>query len=63
MPIGAGLEKLEAYLNQNKERHIERIQSVIRQPSVSTEDHGVKECAEIINEIHKDVGFHEAPHY
>lgn len=60
MPIGAGLEKLEAYLNQNKERHIERIQSVIRQPSVSTEDHGVRECAQVINEIHKDVGFHEA---
>ena len=32
MPIGVGLEKLKAYLEENKPRHIERIQELVRQP-------------------------------
>jgi acetylornithine deacetylase/succinyl-diaminopimelate desuccinylase-like protein len=60
MAIGIGLENLRAYLEKNKPRHIERIQRAIRQPSVSTENHGVRECAELLVEQHKEVGFQEA---
>ena len=60
MPIGAGLEKLKGYLEENKPRHIERIQRLIRQPSVSTEDLGVVECADLLVEQHLEVGCQEA---
>ncbi len=60
MPIGAGLDKLKKYLEENKPRHIERIQRLIRQPSVSTEDLGVEECAELLVEQHLEVGCQEA---
>ena len=60
MPIGVGLEKLKAYLEENKPRHIERIQELVRQPSVSTEDLGVRECADLLVEHHLEVGFQEA---
>ena len=60
MPIGAGLDKLKSYLEENKPRHIERIQRLIRQPSVSTEDLGVEECAELLVEQHLEAGCQEA---
>ncbi|MBM3926751.1 MAG: M20/M25/M40 family metallo-hydrolase [SAR202 cluster bacterium] len=60
MAIGTGLTKHKAYLEQNKDRHIKRIQKAVQQPSVSTEDLGVRECAQILHEMHKEVGFQEA---
>ena len=60
MPIGVGLEKLKKYLEENKPRHIERIQRLIRQPSVSTEDLGVVECADLLVEQHLEAGCQEA---
>ncbi|MFB3092239.1 MAG: peptidase M20, partial [Dehalococcoidia bacterium] len=60
MPIGVGLEKLKAYLEDNKARHVQRIQKAVQQPSVSTEDLGVRECADLLVEYHREVGFQEA---
>ena len=60
MPIGAGLEKIRAYLEENKDRHVQLIQRVVQQPSVSTEDLGVRECAELLVEFHREIGCHEA---
>lgn len=60
MPIGVGLEKLKAYLEDNKARHVQRIQKIVQQPSVSTEDLGVRECADLLVEYHREVGFQEA---
>jgi len=53
MPIGVGLEKLKAYLEDNKARHVQRIQKAVQQPSVSTEDLGVRECADLLVEFHR----------
>ena len=50
MRFGAGLDKLKAYLESNKSGHIRRIQRLVQQPSVSTEDLGVRECAELLVE-------------
>ena len=60
MRVGIGLEKIRAYLEENKDRHIQRIQSFVQQPSVSTENNGVRECAELLVEIHKEMGCTEA---
>ena len=60
MRIGVGLEKIRAYLEENKERHIKRIQRLVEQPSVSVEEYGVRECAELLVELHKEIGCEEA---
>lgn len=60
MPIGVGLEKIKLYLEENKVRHIQRMQKVVQQPSVSTENLGVRECAELLVEQHKEAGFQES---
>ena len=60
MRIGVGLENIRAYLEENKERHIKRIQRLVEQPSVSVEEYGVRECAELLVEIHKEIGCEEA---
>ena len=57
--VGMGLEKVRAYLEENKVRHVGRIQRAIQQPSVSTEDLGVVECADLLAELHRDVGLQE----
>ena len=60
MRIGSGLERLKVYLEENKARHIRRIQWLVQQPSVSTEDLGVRECAELLVEYHRELGCQEA---
>ena len=60
MRVGVGLEKVQAYLEENKSRHVQRIQRAVRQPSISTEDLGVVECADLMAELHREVGFQEA---
>ena len=59
MRVGAGLEAVRGYLEDNKSRHVQRIQRAIRQPSVSTEDLGVVECADLMAELHREAGLQE----
>ena len=60
MRVGMGLEKVRAYLEDNKARHVARIQRAVQQASVSSEDLGVVECADLLAEIHREAGFQEA---
>ena len=60
MRVGMGLEKVRAYLEENKPRHVARIQRAVQQASVSSEDLGVVECADLLAEIHREAGFQEA---
>ena len=60
MRVGIGLEKIRAYLEESRPRHIQRIQRAVQQPSVSTEGPGVEECAQLLVEYHREVGFQEA---
>jgi acetylornithine deacetylase/succinyl-diaminopimelate desuccinylase-like protein len=60
MPIGVGLEKIRVYLENNRDRHIARIQRYVRQPSISTENIGLRECAQLLVEFHKELGCHES---
>ena len=60
MRVGMGLEKVRAYLEDNKPRHVARIQRAVQQASVSSEDLGVVECADLLAEIHREAGFQEA---
>ena len=59
MRLVPGLDRQKTYLETNKPDHIRRIQRLIQQPSVSTEDLGVRECAELLVEYHRELGCQE----
>jgi acetylornithine deacetylase/succinyl-diaminopimelate desuccinylase-like protein len=48
--------KIYAHIDANLPRHIERIQEYIRQPSVSAENRGIKECAELTRRYLAEAG-------
>ncbi len=45
-----------AYVESRQSRFIEELRELIRQPSVSTQNKGVKECAELIRKMMEGVG-------
>lgn len=53
---GAGRSKIYAHIDAGLPRHIERIQEYIRQPSISAEDRGIRECAELTRRYLQDAG-------
>jgi acetylornithine deacetylase/succinyl-diaminopimelate desuccinylase-like protein len=42
------LNEVYEYIENNKQRFVSDLQTVIRQPSVSAQNHGVRECGELI---------------
>ncbi len=60
MKFGPDLDKLKAYLTDNKSRHVQRVQRLVQQPSVSTEDLGVHECAQLLVDYHRELGCQES---
>lgn len=53
-------EMVHAYLQENFERHLERLREFLKQPSISAENRGIRECAEMLRQFLADLGFHEA---
>lgn len=49
-----------AHIEKNLPRHIEKIQEYLRQPSISAEGTGIKECAEMTQRYLADAGCKEA---
>lgn len=43
-------EQIENYVNKNSERLVEELQKFLRQPSISTINYGMEECADIIQQ-------------
>lgn len=50
---------IHQHIDQHLEEHIEHIQRWVRQPSVSWDNLGVKECAEIVAQSYRDLGCSE----
>lgn len=42
------MTKIDAYVEQNRQRFIEELQAFLRQPSISTENIGMEECVDMI---------------
>ena len=59
MRTRGGPDKAHAYLDRNKDAFIRRLQQFIRQPSVSTEDLGIRESAEMLASFYREAGFQE----
>ncbi|MER3601336.1 MAG: hypothetical protein C4339_01290 [Nitrososphaerota archaeon] len=60
MPKALDQGRLIAYLKGRYERHLRRLQELVRQPSVSPEDRGIRECAELVRRYLKELGCEDA---
>ncbi len=49
-------EKIYAHIDRSYETHLGKVQELIRQPSISAENRGVRECAELIKRHLQDLG-------
>ena len=50
---------IHQYIDQHIDKHIAHIQSWVRQPSVSWDNLGVAECAELVAESYSKLGCEE----
>lgn len=50
------LEKIYNYIEVNSEKFIKELVRLVKQPSVSAKNEGLKECAEIVERMMKEVG-------
>ena len=50
------LEPIDKYVESQRDRFIEELRSLVRQPSISSQNNGVKECAEMIRGMMQEVG-------
>ena len=49
-------DTVHAYVDHHRDRFIEVLQRIIRQPSVSSQNRGVRECAALIVEVMRTIG-------
>ena len=50
------LDKIYEYIDSNSQRFIDDLVRLVRQPSVSARKEGMQECAEIVEEMMKEIG-------
>ena len=48
--------KVFAYIDQNLPEHVAKLQELVRQPSISPENKGVKDCANLVLRYFKELG-------
>ncbi|MBA7609618.1 Succinyl-diaminopimelate desuccinylase [subsurface metagenome] len=56
----ANVEAIHRYIEEHEERHITKVQEFLRQPSISAENLGVRECAELLRNYYSELGCQEA---
>lgn len=50
------MEEVYRYIDQHVEEHLQRLQELVSQPSISAENKGIRECAELIKSYLRDLG-------
>lgn len=55
----ANLVKIYEYLEEHKLEHVAKVQEFLRQPSISTENKGIRECAQLLKEYYRKIGCQE----
>ncbi len=53
-------QKVFDYIDKHYEDHVKKLQEFVRQPSISAENRGVRECAELIKKYLTDLGCKDA---
>jgi len=56
----AQLNEIRAYLERHLDRHVNRLQTFLRQPSVSVDGVGAEECARLYVDLAREAGFTES---
>ncbi|MFQ5779056.1 MAG: M20/M25/M40 family metallo-hydrolase, partial [Terriglobia bacterium] len=54
------LKKIHAYIDDHIDEHVRKIQDFLRQPSISSWDRGIQDCAELLLSYFKELGCREA---
>ncbi|MGD2249450.1 MAG: M20/M25/M40 family metallo-hydrolase [Candidatus Methanofastidiosia archaeon] len=49
------LEKIYQYIDTHRDQHFEKLKTLLMQPSVSPQDIGIKECAELLAKYYEDL--------
>ncbi len=49
-------EKIFDYIDRHYEDHLRKLQELVRQPSISAENRGIQECAELVKKYLMDLG-------
>jgi acetylornithine deacetylase/succinyl-diaminopimelate desuccinylase-like protein len=49
-------EKIFKHIDQHYDEHLSKLQELVRQPSISAENRGVRECAELVRSYFRDLG-------
>ncbi|MBI4279917.1 MAG: M20/M25/M40 family metallo-hydrolase [Armatimonadetes bacterium] len=57
--MNENLHRVRTYLETHRDRHLARLQTLLRQPSVSVDGVGVVECAHLYARLSRDAGFPE----
>jgi acetylornithine deacetylase/succinyl-diaminopimelate desuccinylase-like protein len=52
-------EAIHRHIDENLDQHVEQIQTWVRQPSVSWDNLGVEDCAELVAQSYRDLGCQE----
>ncbi|MBI4526133.1 MAG: M20/M25/M40 family metallo-hydrolase [Deltaproteobacteria bacterium] len=50
------LARINAYIDAHRDRFVEELRTLVRQPSISSQNYGVKECGELIRKMMEEVG-------
>lgn len=50
------IDKINNYIDKHADEHIRRVQEFMRQPSVSAENYGVRECADLLRSYYEKLG-------
>lgn len=56
----ADLQAIHRHIERHEQAHIARIQEFLRQPSISAENRGIRECALLLNSYYEALGCREA---
>ena len=60
MKMERQLERIFKYIDLHVDEHVAKVQEFLRQPSVSAENYGVRQCAELLRDYFKEAGCQEA---
>jgi acetylornithine deacetylase/succinyl-diaminopimelate desuccinylase-like protein len=50
------MSKVNQYIEENREAYLEQLFKLVRQPSISSQNVGVRECADMLAEMVKEIG-------
>jgi len=56
----ANIDAIHRYIEEHEEEHIAKIQEFLRQPSISADNIGITECAELLRQYFSNMGCQEA---